>query len=81
MRGALANSKGQVLIGQLAITAANKLFDTGGGSATARKYGFDRHWRNIRTILNHNPAALRNRVLGDYYLNGVRADFDEARVF
>jgi alkylation response protein AidB-like acyl-CoA dehydrogenase len=81
MRGALANSKGQVIIGQLAIAAANKLFDTGGGSATARKYGFDRHWRNIRTILNHNPTALRNRVLGDYYLNGVRADFDEARVF
>jgi alkylation response protein AidB-like acyl-CoA dehydrogenase len=60
MHSALANSKAQTLVGQLAITAANRLFDTGGGSATARKYGFDRHWRNVRTILNHNPAALRS---------------------
>ncbi len=81
MRGALANSKSQIIVSQLAITAANRLFDTGGGSATARKYAFDRHWRNIRTILNHNPAALRARVVGDYLLNGVRTDFDEGRVF
>ena len=81
MRSALANSKSQTLIGKLAINAATKIFDTGGGSATSRKYDFDRHWRNIRTILNHNPIALRERVVGDYYLNGVRADFDEGRVF
>ena len=77
----LANSKTQIVTGQLAIRAAERLFDTGGGSATARKYDFDRHWRNIRTILNHNPAMLRGRVLGDYYLNNERADFDEGRVF
>lgn len=81
MRGALANSKTQVIVGRLGIEAAEKLFDTGGGSATSRKLGLDRHWRNIRTILNHNPARLRGRVLGDYYLNGVRTDFDEGRVF
>ncbi len=77
----LANSKGQVLIGKLALEAAQRLFDTGGGSATSRTRNFDRHWRNVRTLCNHNPAALRGRVLGDFYLNGVRADFDEGRVF
>lgn len=77
----LANSKGQVLIGKLAMQAAQQLFDTGGGSATSRKRNFDRHWRNVRTLCNHNPASLRGRVLGDFYLNGVRADFDEGRVF
>jgi alkylation response protein AidB-like acyl-CoA dehydrogenase len=81
MRSALANSKIQIIVGQLALTAANKLFDTGGGSATSRKYDFDRHWRNIRTILNHNPLLLKGRVVGDYHLNGVRTDFDEGRVF
>jgi hypothetical protein len=35
----------------------------------------------VRTLCNHNPAALRGRVLGDFYLNGNRADFDEGRVF
>lgn len=77
----LANSKGQVLIGKLALQAAQQLFDTGGGSATSRKRNFDRHWRNVRTLCNHNPAALRGRVLGDFYLNDVRDDFDEGRVF
>lgn len=81
MRSALANSKIQIIVGQLALTAATKLFDTGGGSATSRKYDFDRHWRNIRTILNHNPLLLKGRVVGDYHLNGVRTDFDEGRVF
>lgn len=81
LKGQLANSKAQVIVGKLATRAAEQLFDTGGGSATARKYNFDRHWRNIRTILNHNPLFLKGRVIGDYYLNGVRADFDEGRVF
>lgn len=77
----LANSKGQVMIGRLALQAAQQLFDTGGGSATSRKRNFDRHWRNVRTLCNHNPASLRGRVLGDFYLNGTRDDFDEGRVF
>lgn len=81
LQGQLANSKAQVIIGKLAIRAAEQIFDTGGGSATARKLNFDRHWRNVRTILNHNPLFLKGRVIGDYYLNGVRADFDEGRVF
>jgi hypothetical protein len=53
----------------------------GGGSATSRRFNFDRHWRNIRTLCNHNPAFLRGRVLGDFYLNDTRDDFDEGRVF
>ena len=77
----LANSKGQVMIGRLALQAAQQLFDTGGGSATSRKRNFDRHWRNVRTLCNHTPASLRGRVMGDFYLNGARDDFDEGRVF
>lgn len=81
LKAQLANSKAQIIVGRLALEAAQKLFDTGGGSATSVKQAFDRHWRNVRTLLNHNPAMLRGRVLGDYYLNGIRDDFDEGRVF
>lgn len=81
LRAQLANSKGQIMIARLALKAAEQLFDTGGGSAVSRKRNLDRHWRNVRTLANHNPAFLRGRVLGDFYLNGVRADFDEGRVF
>ncbi len=81
LKSQLANSKTQLTIGRLGLKAAEQLFDTGGGSATSRSRDFDRHWRNIRTILNHNPPLLRGRVIGDYHLNGVRDDFDEGRVF
>jgi alkylation response protein AidB-like acyl-CoA dehydrogenase len=77
----LANSKVQIIVGRLASQGADRLFDTGGGSAILRKQAFDRHWRNIRTLLNHNPAMLRGQVLGDFYLSGAREDFDEGRVF
>ncbi|MCW5695553.1 MAG: acyl-CoA dehydrogenase [Bauldia sp.] len=81
MRSALGNAKTHIIVGRLALQAAERLFDTGGGSATSRKFAHDRHWRNIRTILNHNPLALKARVVGDYHLNGTRTDFDEGRVF
>ena len=81
LRNQLAQAKTQIIVGRLAARAAEQLFDTGGGSATSRKRNFDRHWRNVRTILNHNPLLLKGRVIGDYLLNGVRTDFDEGRVF
>ncbi len=61
----------QVLI-PLVLEAANLLFEVGGASATSRSRALDRHWRNARTLASHNPAILRERALGDYYLNGVR---------
>ncbi|ACB95477.1 acyl-CoA dehydrogenase family protein [Beijerinckia indica] len=81
MASALANSKTQIVTGTLASRAAELIFETGGGSATSRTNNFDRHWRNIRTLLNHNPLFLKARVVGDYYLNGTRTDFDEGRIF
>ncbi|MNW10514.1 hypothetical protein D3C71_2077520 [compost metagenome] len=33
--------------------------------------GFDRHWRNARTIASHNPSPQKARVLGHEALNGV----------
>lgn len=53
-----------------AFKAAELLFDVGGGSATNREYAFDRHWRNARTIANHNPRDWKLAVGGAYYLTG-----------
>ena len=38
-------------------------------SATRREFNFDRHWRNARTLVSHNPIAHKARVVGDYLLN------------
>lgn len=62
--------KAQQIVLPLVLNATTELFEVGGASATSTTIGLDRHWRNARTIASHNPAVLRRRALGDYYLNG-----------
>ncbi|WP_460494737.1 acyl-CoA dehydrogenase family protein [Dactylosporangium cerinum] len=53
-----------------ALRAAELLFDVGGGSITDRGLGFDRHWRNARTVANHNPRQWKAAVAGAYHITG-----------
>ncbi|WP_433528206.1 acyl-CoA dehydrogenase family protein [Micromonospora sp. CA-263727] len=53
-----------------ALRAAELLFDVAGGSITGRDLGFDRHWRNARTVANHNPRQWKASVAGAYHLVG-----------
>jgi alkylation response protein AidB-like acyl-CoA dehydrogenase len=67
---ALATAKAQSAISDLALDAASGIFDTGGGSATSRTLNVDRHWRNIRTLLAHNPIDYKLKVIGENALSG-----------
>jgi alkylation response protein AidB-like acyl-CoA dehydrogenase len=58
----LSTSQTQLVLAELGLKAAEQIFELGGGSATSRKYNFDRHWRNIRTVLNHNPLLHKARA-------------------
>lgn len=78
---ALTTARVQLVLGQLGPRTAERMFELGGGSATSRKYNFDRHWRNIRTVLNHNPLLHKSRVVGDYLLNGTTTHLKEGKVF
>lgn len=60
----------QVVI-DLVLQATTLLFEVGGASATSAARQLDRHWRNARTAASHNPAIFRERMIGDYYLNGT----------
>ncbi len=62
----------QVVVGELAMRAAQRLFDAGGASATSREANLDRHWRNARTLASHNPASFKARAIGDLLVNGRR---------
>lgn len=53
-----------------ALRASELLFDVGGGSITGRELGFDRHWRNARTVANHNPRQWKLAVAGAFHLTG-----------
>ncbi|GGN97667.1 acyl-CoA dehydrogenase [Actinoplanes lobatus] len=59
-----------VIAVESALRAAELLFDVGGGSATNRDLAFDRHWRNARTVANHNPRDWKTAVAGAYRLTG-----------
>lgn len=63
---ALRIAKAKIVLEETAPRAANAIFDLGGASATRKLYNLDRHWRNIRTLSTHNPAATKARVIGEY---------------
>ncbi|WP_127128675.1 monooxygenase [Georgenia sp. SYP-B2076] len=60
----------QVVLAGLVPRAATHLFDALGSSAVRVSASLDRHWRNARTILSHNPVVYRARILGDHAVNG-----------
>ncbi|OBF33543.1 acyl-CoA dehydrogenase [Mycobacterium sp. ACS1612] len=64
-------AKAQLVAERLTLAAAERLFDTGGASATARNLNLDRHWRNTRTLASHNPLVYKAYAAGNYAVNGV----------
>ncbi|MFT4010325.1 MAG: acyl-CoA dehydrogenase family protein [Nocardioidaceae bacterium] len=64
-------ARAKVVVDDLATTTTAGLLDTGGASAVRRGVALDRHWRNARTLIAHNPASYKRRVLGDHLLNGT----------
>lgn len=81
LAGSLAVSRTQIAIYPQALKAAETLFEIGGGSTTASRYNFDRHWRNIRTLSTHNPLRQKARAVGDYVVNGEADLLRAGRVF
>lgn len=65
----IAVAKAKIISTKAALRAAERLFEVGGASSTARKHNFDRHWRNARTHTTHDPLAYKFRVVGDHLLN------------
>ncbi len=51
-----------------ALKSAELAFDVGGASACDRQYNLDRHWRNARTVANHNPRQWKAAVVGAWLL-------------
>ena len=68
---AVTVARAQLVAERLTISAAERLFDTGGASATARALNLDRHWRNARTLAGHSPLAYKAYAAGNYAVNGT----------
>jgi len=54
--------------GEQALAAAEALFDVGGGTLVQRQHHLDRHWRNARTVANHNPRGWKTAAIGGWLL-------------
>lgn len=64
-------AQAQFVAAEAALRCAELVFDVGGASTTLREHNLDRHWRNARTVANHNPRAYKAAAVGDFYLNGA----------
>ncbi|SDP68002.1 Acyl-CoA dehydrogenase [Ralstonia sp. 25mfcol4.1] len=51
-----------------ALKSAELAFDVGGASTCDRQYNLDRHWRNARTVANHNPRQWKAAAVGAWLL-------------
>jgi alkylation response protein AidB-like acyl-CoA dehydrogenase len=63
-------AQAQFIAVESALKAAELLFDVGGASTALRRHNFDRHWRNARTVANHNPRSHKAGAVGRYLLTG-----------
>ena len=70
-RAAVDVAQAQYLAAEAALKAAELLFDVGGASTTGRSHNLDRHWRNARTVANHNPRHWKAAAVGAYRLKGT----------
>ncbi|WP_454916461.1 acyl-CoA dehydrogenase family protein [Xanthobacter sediminis] len=64
-------NQGVTVVTTLILDATSTLFDALGASSAKRGVGLDRHWRNARTLSSHNPRIYRERIVGDFAVNGT----------
>ena len=60
---------------KVGLETVSRLFEIQGARATSSAYGFDRHWRNLRTHTLHDPVAYKAREVGDWTLNHRHPEF------
>jgi alkylation response protein AidB-like acyl-CoA dehydrogenase len=61
----------KVHVDDVALSTSSAIFDVGGASGASRARNLDRHWRSIRTLTLHNPAAYKALAIGDLLINGA----------
>jgi alkylation response protein AidB-like acyl-CoA dehydrogenase len=71
----LESAQAQVAAVELVLRATSDLFNTLGASATSASKQLDRHWRNARTASSHNPVIYKERIIGDWHVNGTEPPY------
>jgi alkylation response protein AidB-like acyl-CoA dehydrogenase len=53
------------------LDVTSRAFELTGARATTTSHGFDRFWRNARTITLHDPVVYKSKELGEWALTGA----------
>ncbi|MFK0163292.1 SfnB family sulfur acquisition oxidoreductase [Rhizobium sp. NPDC090279] len=69
---ALSVAAAQTITADIAMEAADTLFELAGTMSTRIGLNLDRHWRNARIHTLHEPARRKYHTVGNYHLNGVK---------
>lgn len=56
---------------KVGLEITSRVYDVMGAHASANRFGYDRHWRDIRAHTLHDPLVNTLRGIGDYVLNGT----------
>ncbi|PWR25884.1 acyl-CoA dehydrogenase family protein [Zavarzinia aquatilis] len=70
-RASFAAARAKIVVDELAIRNGSLLFEVGGASAATAGHNHDRHWRNARTLANHNPGIYKAIAVGAHELHGT----------
>ncbi|HEC54684.1 MAG TPA: monooxygenase [Gammaproteobacteria bacterium] len=75
VKALVETSQAQITIVDLVLSATSNVFNALGASATSTGKQLDRHWRNARTVSSHNPVIYKERIIGDWEINGTEPPF------
>lgn len=70
-RAELHSAEGQIVLVDLALEATSKVLNALSASAASEAKKLDRFWRNARTVSSHNPVIFKQRIVGDWAINGT----------
>ncbi len=71
-RVSVAVAEAKVLTTEIALKAAEKLFELAGTQSVLEADNLDRRWRDARTHTLHDPVRWKYHLIGNYYLNGIK---------
>jgi alkylation response protein AidB-like acyl-CoA dehydrogenase len=68
-QAAISIAAAKVLATRAVLDITSQIFETTGAGGTGGKWGFDRYWRNARTLTLHDRVDYKLHDLGQWFLN------------
>lgn len=60
----------KIVTTEVALETTSKIYELMGARASANRFGFDRYWRDARTLSLHDPLAYKALEVGRFVLTG-----------